>query len=204
MKILKSIGLYFIYPFLMFLLGIFAHMGYVKYFYPNKYIRQEETYFLEDSSLEAVNTTETITTCDTAYYVVEYNLGDNSEKEYQEKIPDKYLGMNRQTLQEALEEYCNHPTLEDVEKGFVNASLISFSSREVKISKTFQPPEETGYYLMVSDGKIVVMEEDKETVYLTTDIYAEALSDALKSELIKGKYITNIEDLYGFLESHTS
>ena len=57
---------------------------------------------------------------------------------------------------------------------------------------------------MVRDGKIVVMETDKETVYLTTDIYAEALSDALKQELIMGKFIYNIEELYGFLESYTS
>ena len=48
------------------------------------------------------------------------------------------------------------------------------------------------------------MEKDKKTVYLTTDIYAEALSDLLKQELIKGKYINNIEELYGFLESYTS
>ncbi len=204
MKILKSIGLYFAYPLLTFILGIFTHMGYIKYFYPNKYIRQEETYFIEDSASEVSNLSETITTCDTVYSIVEYNLKENSETEYKEKIPDKYLGMTRQTLEEALHEYCSHPTLEDVEKGFVEASLISFSSKEVKISKTFDPKEEKGYYLMVSDGKIVVMEEDKETIYLTTDIYAEALSDALKYELIKGKYITNIEDLYGFLESHTS
>ena len=49
-----------------------------------------------------------------------------------------------------------------------------------------------------------MMEEDKETIYLTTDIYAEALSDSLKQELILGKFIYNIEDLYGFLESYTS
>ena len=37
MKILKSIGLYFVYPFMMFLLGIFSHILYLDYFYPNKY-----------------------------------------------------------------------------------------------------------------------------------------------------------------------
>ena len=58
--------------------------------------------------------------------------------------------------------------------------------------------------MCVADGKIVVMEEDRKTVYLKTDIYAQALSDSLKQELIMGKYIQNMEELYGFLESHTS
>ena len=57
---------------------------------------------------------------------------------------------------------------------------------------------------MVEDGKIIVMEDDQKTVYLTTEIYAEDLSDPLKQELIIGKYIHNIEELYGFLESYTS
>ena len=57
---------------------------------------------------------------------------------------------------------------------------------------------------MVEDGKIVVMEEDKRTVYLSTDIYADALSDSLKQELIQGKFIHSMDELYGFLESYTS
>lgn len=64
--------------------------------------------------------------------------------------------------------------------------------------------EETGYYLMVKEGKIIVMEKDQKTVYLTTDIYAEALSETLKQELLQGKFINSMEELYGFLESYTS
>ena len=205
MKILKSIGLYFVYPFLTFILGIFTHIGYLNYFYPNKYTPQKESYFLEDTTYEVSNISKTITTCDTKYIIIEYNAKENSKNEIEEKIPEKYLGMTRDNLEEALMEYQKNPTLEDIEKGFLNIQLESFSSEEVRISKNYNPSEkETGYYLMVLDGKIVVMEEDKETVYLTTDIYAEALSDSLKQELILGKFIYNIEELYGFLESYTS
>ncbi len=205
MKILKSIGLYFVYPFTTFLLGIFTHIGYLNYFYPNKYTEQKESYFLEESSYEVSNLSKTITTCDTKYVVIEHNEKDNTKKTKEVSIPDKYLGMTREKLEEALNEYQKNPTLEDVEKGFLNIQLEAFSSDEVRISKTYNPVEKTdGYYLMVLDGKIVVMEEDKETVYLTTDIYAEALSDSLKQELILGKFIYNIEELYGFLESYTS
>lgn len=205
MKILKSIGLYFVYPFCTFILGIFTHIGYLNFFYPNKYATPEKSYYLEDTSYEVSNLPGQITTCDTRYIIIECNLEDNTETEIEDKIPDKYLGMNREKLEEALNDYQQNPTLEDIEKGFHGIQLESFSSEEVRINKTYQPALETsGYYLMVLDGKIVVMEEDKETIYLTTDIYAEALSDTLKQELIMGKFIYNIEELYGFLESYTS
>lgn len=207
MKVLKSIGLYFVYPLFTFILGIFTHIGYLNYFYPNKYLPQKESYFLEDTTYEVSNIQKPITTCDTKYIIVELYKNDNTQKEIETKIPEKYMGMTRENLEEALIEYRQNPTLEDLEKGFINIQLDNFSSREVRISKTYNliPPKETsGYYLMVMDGKIVVMEEDKKTIYLTTDIYAEALSDSLKQELILGKFIYDIEELYGFLESYTS
>lgn len=205
MKILKSIGLYFVYPFCTFILGIFTHIGYLNYFYPNKYVTQEDSFYIENTSYEVSNLSGQITTCDTRYIIVEHNMEDSTETETENKLPDKYLGMNREKLEEALNDYQKNPTLEDLEKGFHGIQLDSFSTEEVRITKTYAPQEITsGYYLMVMNGKIVVMEEDKETIYLTTDIYAEALSDTLKQELIMGKFIYNIEELYGFLESYTS
>lgn len=168
---------------------------------------------MEDKSLYRMNemvyevsaAEEIITTCDTKFIVLEYNLKEDTCTENIKPMPEKYLGLSREELKDALEEYELSPTLEDQEKGFLSLQLESFSSKEVKVSKNYEPIEKkSGYFLMVQDGKIVVMEEDKETVYLTTDIYAEALSDSLKQELIMGKFIYNIEELYGFLESYTS
>ena len=205
MKILKSIGLYFVYPFTTFVLGIFTHIGYLNFFYPNKYYTTENNVSVDEMVYEVSGGKETITTCDTECIVIEYNLKDNTTYEYTTAIPEKYLGLSRTQLEEALEEYEISPTLEDQEKGFLTLQLESFSGEEIRIGKNYHPIEKSsGYYLMVQEGKIVVMEEDKETVYLTTDIYAEALSDALKQELIMGKFIYNIDELYGFLESYTS
>ena len=206
MKILKSIGLYFVYPLITFILGILAYRWFVDYFYPNKYDKMgKENTFMEQSMIPVSDTMEKITTCDTKCIIIEYDMKTGEEKEKTEPLADKYWGMTRSSLERALKEYENSPTLDDQEKGFVSISLDSFSSQEVKITKTYNLEEENkGYYLMVEDGKIVVMKEDKKTVYLSTDIYAEALSDSLKKELFLGKFIHSIDELYGFLESYTS
>ena len=206
MKILKSIGLYFVYPLVAFILGILFSMWFMDYFYPHKYdkIGKQNT-FLEQSAVAVSDTMEKITTCDTKCILTEYDMQTGEKKESTVALADKYWGMTRTSLEGALKEYEASPTLEDQEKGFVSLSLDSFSSREVKITKTYNLQKvDNGYYLMVEDGKIVVMEEDKKTVYLSTDIYAEALSDSLRKELILGKFIHSIDELYGFLESYTS
>ena len=128
MKILRSIGLYFIYPFVTFLLGIFTHIAYLDYFYPNKYSFSEETYMLEQAGFEVTSLPSRITTCDTQYIITEYNVKNATEVTFETKIPDKYLGMDRNTLEEALNEYQKNPTLEDIEKGFTNIQLESFST----------------------------------------------------------------------------
>ena len=207
MKILKSISLYFVYPFAMFLLGFFSHMAYVDFFYPGRQMKEtQEPVVYESQFYTPVAEVENKIKEETRYLVMEYNLDSNEEGELQEKqMPAMYLGMTRQELENALGEYELNPTLEDQEKGFLSQQLKEFSPDQIVIQKNYRPIEESsGYYLMVEDGKIVVMEEDRKTIDLTTDIYAQALSDSLKQELIMGKYIHNMEELYGFLESHTS
>lgn len=206
MKILKSISLYFVYPFAMFLLGFFTHMAYIDFFYPGRQIQEtdEPIPYVEENFAPVAEVENRITT-DTKYLVIEYNLEEESENSLRRQIPEMYLGMTREELENALAEYELNPTLEDQEKGFLSLQLKEFSPGEIVIQKNYRPIEKTtGYYLMVEDGKIVVMEDDRKTVYLTTDIYAQALSDTLKQELIMGKYIHNMEELYGFLESYTS
>ena len=206
MKILKSIGLYFIYPLITFILGFLVYMMFMDYFYPNKYDKiEKDNMLMSQDVIAASDTLDKITTCDTLCVLAEHDLKTGNITETTVDLPDKYWGMTRAALEEALAEYQYSPTLEDQEKGFVSITLDRFSAQEVKITKNYNLiKDENGYFLMVQEGKIVVMEEDKKTVYLTTDIYAEALSDSLKLELILGKFIHTIDELYGFLESYTS
>ena len=205
MKILKSIGLYFVYPFMMFLLGIYAHILYLEAFYPNKYSMIQEENILNSTTYPVTNISEMITNYETKYIVLEQDARTGEVSTLELSIPDQYLGINREMMENILQEYLKSPSLEDEEKGIIDIQLESFSTNEVRVRKLYESlQDDLGYYLMVQDGKIVVMEKDKETIYLTTDIYAEALSDSLKQELIQGKFINSIEELYGFLESYTS
>lgn len=60
------------------------------------------------------------------------------------------------------------------------------------------------YYLMEKNGYVVVYLEDKETVYEYTSIEIVDLPITLQNEVKNGKYIENIEELYGFLENYSS
>ena len=204
MKILKSIGFYFVYPFCTFCLGILSHVLYIDYFYPNKYTITTEKEISENKIYPVTSLEETIITCDTRYIIKEYDENSNTEQIVENSIPDKYLGMNREMLEESLKEYLTDPTLEDMEKGITDIQLTSFSSDEIEIKKIYNyQNEHPGYYLMIQNGKIVVMNHDKRTIYLSTDIYAEALSNSLKQELLQGKYINDIDELYMILKIHT-
>ncbi len=60
------------------------------------------------------------------------------------------------------------------------------------------------FYLMDLNGYVAVYLSDKKTAYEYTDIQMEDLPSALQKEIQNGKYIEDLETLYGFLENYTS
>lgn len=60
------------------------------------------------------------------------------------------------------------------------------------------------YYLLEKNGYVVVYLSDKETVYEYTSIDVETLPVTVQNEVKNGKYIEDIEELYGFLENYSS
>lgn len=60
------------------------------------------------------------------------------------------------------------------------------------------------YILVEEDGYIAVYYADKKTLYSETDIRVEGLEQDLQTEIQQGKYIFSVEELYNFLENHSS
>lgn len=60
------------------------------------------------------------------------------------------------------------------------------------------------YVLGEQDGYVIVYYADRETVYSITDISVKYLSSELQREISEGKPISGEEELYNFLESHSS
>ncbi len=188
-----------------------------QFFYPNKYQdkeRQNRAEIKEDTVSDLSKPEEQIietavekvpvVTADTTYLIEEINLLDGTIQERQEEVPVKYIGLDRDSLIRELESYDKNPPLTELEMGFETIELTAFSKDRVVICKYYKEDVQQGYYLMVADHFVVVYEEDKRHLHMNTDILLENLSDALKAEIIQGKFIENEEELYNFLESYSS
>ena len=60
------------------------------------------------------------------------------------------------------------------------------------------------FYLMEQNDYIVVFQSDRKTIYEYTDILYHELPVILQKEIKNGKYIADLEELYGFLENYSS
>ena len=72
------------------------------------------------------------------------------------------------------------------------------NSQNVTATKTGQ------YFVCFDDGKIIVYEKDKKTIYEETSIDAAHLSEENLQSLQEGIWVQTVEELYGLLESFSS
>lgn len=222
MKLIKRISLFLFAAGMMFSAGSYATLKAEQFFYPNKYERENtlplaetiepqvpanEAVRAEDEKrvIEAAVEEIPVITADTVYLVGKVNLSDGTIEEGEEAVPTKYIGLDRLSLLEELEEYNRNPPLSELKLGFTNIELTAFSKDRVIICKYYQTePEKEGFYLMVADHFVIVYKEDKQTIYMNTDIMLQNLSPELQEEIIAGKYIEDEQELYNFLESYSS
>ena len=217
MRIFKRISLFLFTAGVMFGAGSYATLKAEQYFYPNRYEREENEIMgkaaVEELSqaidtkrvIEAAMEEIPVITADTVYLVGKIDLSNGTIEESEEEIPIKYIGLDRLSLLDELEEYNKNPPLSELRDGFTNIELTAFSKDRVVICKYYQTqPEEESFYLMVADHFVIVYKEDKQTIYMNTDILLENLSSDLQEEIIAGKYIENEQELYNFLESYSS
>ena len=121
------------------------------------------------------------------------------------KIPEKYIGLTREQFLLHLDDFEANPPLTELERGFVSLELIAFSPIQVEIQMNYQEVKPSGiFYIMVYDHKLLVMLEDKKTVFLATEIPITELPAEVQQDVMRGLFIPNELELYDFLENYTS
>lgn len=229
MKFVKGISLFFIYPLFMLVLGFYAGVQFTDH-YERMYYQPEDTAPSGDepaplehepmgdgldyekaaeetegtSYLEAASASETLNV-ETKYVLEERDLFRDTVVETTWRLPDKYVGMNREQFLEAMAEYAAFPPLTEQQRGFVGLEVLSFSREKVVVQMNYRVvlPTES-FYLAVYDNQVVVLLDDGETVYIETGIRLEELPEDQQEQIINRMWIENEAALYDFLEAHTS
>lgn len=233
MKIVKGIGLFFIYPLFMLTLGFYAGVEAERYFYPagpegGAQVQEEQGKVRDEAPgleigpsdvpdygiaegltgdrevLEAAAGRETLCV-DTEYVLKETNILDHTEMETKRKLPDRYVGLNREQFLDVMSLYEEFPPLAEQERGFVGLEVLSFSRERVVVRMNYRYIQPTAdFYLAVYDNKVLVYLEDRETVFIETDIRLETLPPELQQSIIRMMRVEGQEELYNFLETYSS
>lgn len=165
---------------------------------------QENALDGEEELAEVASSFETLCV-DTVYVLKEMDVLHHTAVETTQRLPNKYVGMNREQFLEAMELYEAFPPLSEMERGFVNLEVVSFSRERVVVQMNYkyvQPSE--SFYLAVYNNKVVVYLEDRKTVYIETEIELDSLPEQLQRDVIQMMWIENEEKLYNFLENYSS
>ena len=216
MKHIKSISLFLTYTLLIMILGFFSgvavicrvqekNAGREKMSVQETLSAERQEIVLSRNEVPVNGTDEDTLSADTDYVLEEHDKKRETTVESVGKVPQAYLGMNREEFVAAMERYEVSPPLSELERGFTGLEVLSFSGERVVIRMDYVYVEPTkSFYLNLSDGKIVVLCDDRETVYQYTEIEADRLPEELQRELIIGMYVENEEALYRFLETYSS
>lgn len=158
----------------------------------------------ENTITVATNSEQTVT--NTTKYVLEhYNAKEYTLNEETLPAPADFIGLTRNEIIDYLQKYEEAPSLEDKQMGFESFELISFSGDQIVLRKTYYPyTDNYQYYMVEESGFVTVYYIDKSTVYEYTNIAIDSLPEDLQTEIKTGKYITNLDELYNFLENYSS
>ena len=145
----------------------------------------------------------------------DYNLNTGMIKE---NIVDNkvfFLGMSFEDMISYISRYPED--FEDEGMDVRNIMLVSFAQSKVVIRRSYveevieketenSPIEdyEYRYYITDKDGYLVILKEDKTTIFLVTQISVNALDESEIIKIKNGIGVKDIYDLYGYLESLTS
>lgn len=240
MRLVKSIGLFILYPLAMMGIGFYAGVETSHFFYPGE--GGEESLFeglpvvtappeggvVEDPSpvpvtddrfdygivmeegmagedTEEVSFTAETLCVDTEYILEETDILYHTVVETTWRLPDKYVGMNREQFLQAMEVYESFPPLSELERGFVGLEVLSFSRERVVVQMNYKYVQpSSSFYLAAYDNEVIVYLEDKRTVYIETEIPLDSLPTDIQQSIMGMMWIENEEKLYDFLENYSS
>lgn len=149
---------------------------------------QSETDALEANMEESVRISRRMT------YISElYDSVNNTVTEAVETIPDEWIGLSREELVQKLSQNSTDMTL-------VSFSEDRFVVRQNKIAEE----SEYSYYLVVREGVLIVYYADMHDVFLNTYLTLDELPEDDREMLKNGFYVSDITELYDYLESITS
>lgn len=141
----------------------------------------------------------------TKYILETYNVKEKSFSREIQDIPNYLIGFNRKEIINYLSRYMGELSVEESKKGLVSYELVSFSTDEMILRKTYNSDNiKYKYYMMVLDGYVTVYYSDKKTVFEYTDIELKNLPEEDQNKLVEGYYVEDQEELYGILEGYTS
>ncbi len=221
MKFLKWFSLFFMSVSIAFMAGVLLGFRLETYFYPedgmkNMFLQakaqeepiivvEEEDMHTEAAPAVAVSGSKECIDADTVYITIERNMDTGEEVENVGRLPEMYMGMNREQFLVSMEDYEACPPLSELERGFVSLEVQSFSEAKVEVlmNYSYVKPGKS-FYIVVYDGLVTVLLEDKETLYLQTGMKAFDLPESMQQELMHGMFMPDEESLYDFLENYTS
>lgn len=220
MKFVKRISLFFVIPMGILCIGMLCGMFVSDYFYPgessvktreNTGASSENSSPVPPSAVPAqervsVEATERpLLNAETVYVLEETDITEGTVVETTLKLPEKYIGMDREEFLSSMEVYELSPPLQEQKRGFVGLEVLSFSAEKVVVQMNYALTDAlTDYYILVEDHYLVVYLGDKTTLFMYTDIKLEDLPQNVRTQVIEGMYMESEEKLYDFLESYSS
>lgn len=142
---------------------------------------------------------------DTEYVLEEKDILEDTVVETSRRLPDEYVGLDREQFLAAMESYAAYPPLAELERGFVGLEVLSFSREKVVVQMNYQYLQpSSSFYLAVRGNEVVVYLEDRETIYIHTGIKLESLPEELQLDIMQMLWVEDEEGLYDFLEAYSS
>lgn len=179
-------------------------IGYYAIIKNNREVLPAKDYY---EAREAAVSDEAVVKRDTELIIENYNINNHMSTSYTVVPSIEILGLDREAYADVLKKYMENPSDDDVDNGLCAVNLVEFSASRIIVRKSYDAPTYSAtknFILYALDGRVVVYYEDFMTIYDYTDIKVTDLPIDLQRKVYVGMQVKDLEELYEFLEDHTS